>query len=143
MSQKVGLRISFSSPDPMELMKAICRSLKPFDRRLPTIVTDAYDEYTETQDWIDKLLPTYKFSAMAFWGYGYIGEYEEGWITYEVSEKIVKIKISDYELINPESVMKMLAHLPWTVAAFSRLSLEGGWKEYPAANLDSFHFTHG
>jgi hypothetical protein len=55
MSQKVDLRISFSSPDPMELMKAICRSLKPFDRRLPTIVTDAYDEYTETQDWIDKL----------------------------------------------------------------------------------------
>jgi hypothetical protein len=60
-----------------------------------------------------------------------------------VSEKIVKIKISDYELINPESVMKMLAHLPWTVAAFSRLSLEGGSKEYPAANLDSFHFAHG
>ncbi len=91
MSQKVGLRISFSSPDPMELMKAICRSLKPFNWRLPTIVSNGFEEYTETQDWIDKLLPTYKFSAMASWVNGYIGEYEEGWISYEVSEKIVKI----------------------------------------------------
>ena len=143
MSQTIELAISFSSSDPMELMRAICRSLKPFERRLPSIVTDGFDEYTETQDWIDKLLPTYEFSATAYWGYGYIGEYEEGFISYNIGQQRVKITIRDYELAEAESVMKMLAFLPWTVAAFCAISREGGWKEYPAPGFADFHFQHG
>ncbi|HAZ45537.1 MAG TPA: hypothetical protein DDW76_27755 [Cyanobacteria bacterium UBA11369] len=143
MSQKVNLKTSFSSPEPMVLMKDICRSLKPFNQKLPSIVTDGYEEHTETQDWIDKLLPTYKFSARAYWGYGLIGEYEEGFISYNINKQIVKIQISDYELVDAESVMKMLAPLPWTVAAFCQLSRQGGWKEYPAPGFADFHFQHG
>ena len=73
MNHKVDLRISFDSKDPVLLMKTICRVIKPFNSKLPSIVTDGYDEYADTQDWVDKLLPKYKFSATAFWGYDYVG----------------------------------------------------------------------
>jgi hypothetical protein len=140
MSKIIDLAISFSSLEPMALMKDISNSIKPFNQRLPNLVTDGFNEYTDTQDWIDQLLPTYKFSANAYWGSIFK---HEGFISYDLGETIVKIQISDYELIDAESVMKMLAPLPWTVAAFGQLHRQGGWKEYVTSNLESFHFPHG
>ena len=143
MIQKIDLNISFSSSDPIALMKDICQNLKPFNQRLPSIVTDGYKEHTETEDWIDKLLPTYEFSVTAHWGYRYVGEYNEGFINYNINEERVKIKISDYELVDAESVMKMLAPLPWSVVAFCRIHRTGGWEEYCGPGFADFHFQHG
>ena len=140
MSQKVELNISFNSWETIALIKAISQSLKPFNSRLPNIVTDGFDEDTNTQDWIEQLIPKYERSVNAYWGDIFENE---GFINYRPREQIVKIKISDYELIDAESVMKMLAPLPWTVAAFCRLSHQGGWKEYLGPSFGSFHFAHG
>jgi hypothetical protein len=140
MSQKINLTISFSSLDPIALMKAIHHSLKPFNQRWPSIVTDGYDKYEDTANWIDEILPKYERGVGAYWGEMIESE---GFIDYAPKEEIVKVEISDYELTDAESVMKMLAPLPWTAAAFRGLSRQGGWKEYAGPNLDNSHFPHG
>ena len=140
MNQKVALKISFSSSKPMILMKAICDSLKPFNQKLPALVGYGNEEYTDTQDWVDKLIPKFEYSVMAYWGERLN---HEGFINYNINEERVKIKISDYELVDAESVMKMLAPLPWSVAAFCEIHRKGGWKEYCGPGFADFHFQHG
>ncbi len=140
MNQQIELNISFSSSEPIMLMKAISQSLKPFNQKLPDLVSDGYEKYTNTENWIDKLLPKYERGVGAYWGN--IIE-NKGFIDYSPTEEIVKLKISDYELIDVESVMKMLASLPWTVATFSEISSQGGWDEYCVSEFTDFQFQHG
>ena len=143
MNWKVNLKISFSSKDPMLLMKTICHNLKPFNKRLPSMVTDGFDEHTNTEDWIEKLIPQYERSLNAYWGYDYVGEYEEGFINYRIKEQIVKIKINDFQLTDIQKVIKMLAPLPWTVANISDVHEDDNWDEYLAPGFGDFHFQHG
>ena len=103
---KIELKVSFDSENPFLLIKSICSNLKPFNQELPDIVTDGFDEYKDTQNWIDELLPKYEFSATAYWGN--IFEHR-GFIDYDLKKRIVKIKISDFELNNVQKVIKMLA----------------------------------
>ena len=139
MNQKVNLSVSFSSQAPILLMKTICRDLKPFNKRLPSMVTDGFDEHIDTENWIDKLIPQYERSLNAYWGYDYVGEYEEGFINYDLKEEVVTLKITDFELISAENIIKMLAPLPWTVANFYQITREGGWREYRAPRFGNGH----
>ncbi|MGF1488153.1 MAG: hypothetical protein ACFBSE_13790 [Prochloraceae cyanobacterium] len=145
MSHKVDLKISFSSSDPIALMKAICHSLKPFNQKLPSRVTDGFEKYTDTdtQNWIDELIPKFQYDVMADWGVQRLGEYNEGFITYNPSEEVVSIKISDYDLVNAETVMKMLAPLPWAVANFYPIHNDCGWDDYIAPGFLDGHGGHG
>ena len=141
MSQKIDLKISFSSPEPMELMKAICRDLKPFNQRFPSIVSDGFDEHRDTKDWVDKILPQYEFGVMADWGDVDAGEYNEGWIDYKPNDKIVTVQISDYELIDARSVIEMLAPLPWTVIRISEIHNDDNWKKQKDAFFSGSNFS--
>ena len=144
MNRKIELLISFDSSDSIALIKSISNTIEPFNRRLPTLVTDGFDKYTETQNWIDELIPKYERSIKAYWGYRRTGEYQEGFISYRIKEKIVKIQINDYELIDAQSVLRMLAPLPWTVASiFDFHSDDDNWDNYIAPGFAAFHFQHG
>jgi len=141
MNQKFPLKISFSSPDPIILIEAINHSLKPFNQKLPSIVSDGFDNHEENlEDWIDRLIPKYELGVMAYWGSRLN---HEGFLNYHAKEQRVKIKISDYELVDAESVMKMLAPLPWSVAAFCEIHRTDGWEEYCGPGFADFHFQHG
>lgn len=146
MSQKVDLKISFNSSDPMTLMKEICHSLKPFNQKLPSRVTDGFEKYTDTQNWIDELIPKFQYDVMVDWGIQRLGEYNEGFITYNPSEKVVAIKISDFELIDAENVMEIFTPFPWTVANFYSIfdSYEkSAWDDYIAPGFINGHGGHG
>ena len=121
-------------------MKAIYRNLKPFNQRLPDLVSDGYEKYTDTENWIDKLLPKHERGVGVYWGDMIENE---GFIDYNTRQEIVKIQISDYELTETKSVMKMLAPLPWSVGAFCRIYRKGGWEKYCAPGFADFHFQHG
>ena len=143
MSKKVDLNISFSSLDPIELMKAICRDLEPFNKRLPTVSGDWFEEYEETEDWIDKIIPKHEHKIRADWGDALEDEYNEGWISYRPNGKMVKVQISDYELTDAQSVIEMLAPLPWTVASFTAIYNDGVWEEYPYWGFGNDHYLPG
>ncbi len=141
MSQKIELLISFSSPNSIALIKAINNSIGSFNQRLPDVITDGYDDYTDTEDWINKLIPKYKRSLNVYWGS--IFKYE-AFINYYIKEQMVKIGIKNYELTNAQSVIKMLAPLPWTVASiFDFHGDDDDWDEYIAPGFGDFHFQHG
>ena len=143
MSQTFDLKISLDSSDSILLTKTICNKLKPFNQESPTLVTDGFDKYTQTKNWIDEILPKYERGVVAYWGYGRIGEYEKGFIDYNPKEKIVMLKISEFELADPRSVIEMLAPLPWTAATFAKLTREGGWRKSRAPSLENSHFQLG
>ena len=143
MSKIIELAISFSSPEPKELIKAICRNIEPFNERLPTVSVDYSDEYKEINDWIDKLIPKCEFSIMADWGDVNAGEYNEGWISYKPDGKIIKIQINDYELTDAQSVIEMLASLPWTVISISDIHDDDNWYEHRSSLLGGSHFPIG
>lgn len=146
MNKKINFSATFNSQNPIGLIHSICSNIQPFNQKLPSMLTDGYDEHTDTKDWIDKLLPTYKFSATAYWGYGYIGEKEEGFIIYKHDTQLVTIKINDFELVNVENVIKMLAPLPWTVANFHDVYYENcdsEWDEYIPPGFADGHGGHG
>ncbi|HBE33637.1 MAG TPA: hypothetical protein DD990_20560, partial [Cyanobacteria bacterium UBA11368] len=143
MSQKVNLIISFSSSDAISLIKAICHSLEPFNQQLPELVTDGYNEYTDTKDWINKLLPNYERTVGAYWGD--MIEHK-GFINYDIREQVVAIKISDFELVNAEEIIEVFAPLPWTVANFYDIfdnCENSGWDKYIAPGFIDGHGGHG
>ena len=140
MNQKIELAISFNSSNQIALIKAINSKLRPFNQRLPDLVTDGFDKYINTHNWIDELIPKYERSVSAYWGD--IFDYE-GFISYHIGEQMVKIQINDFELNDAESVIKMLAPLPWTIANFWRIHRDGGWKKYRGLSFGDFHFSHG
>ena len=124
-------------------MKAIVHSLKPFNQGLPNIVTDGYEKYEYTQDWIDKLLPKYERSAGAYWG-SIIKH--EGFIDYDIKEQVVSVKITDFELTNVRDIIKTFAPLPWTVANFYDIFdnyENNSWNEYIAPGFIHGHGGHG
>ena len=62
MSQKIHLNFNLSSPKPIELIKAICRELEPFNKGLPALVTDGIDKYTDTSERNKKCIKNYQSS---------------------------------------------------------------------------------
>ena len=136
MSQKIDLDFSLSSPEPMELIKAICRELEPFNKGLPTLVTDGIDKYTDTKDWVDEILPLYEYGMGASWGYDPIRGHEEASIGYYTYDRTVRICIYNYELTDAQSVMEMLAPLPWTIASFFRIYNDETWEKHYSISLN-------
>jgi len=146
MARKIELKMSLSGIHSLELLRQVA-PFPPFGLKPPTkIIVDSFDEYPGTSDWIDQWTSNCRYSVMAEWGNWSQDEYYEGFITYEAKEGGVKFQISDFELTDVQSVMRTIAHLPWTLAVFPQIYPkwrdESGNKYYPPG-FRGFHFLHG
>ena len=143
MNLKIDLEISFSSLNSKKLLYAI-NNLRHFADQPPTLITaitpDGFTEFEGSFDWIDKWITKSEYGFSAYWGS--IFKHEK-FINYDNKEQTIKLKISNFELVNAQSVMEILIFLPLTIASFRRIYREGGWKKYRAPNFGSFHFPHG
>src|SRR4028119_1428582 len=121
MARKIDLKMSLSGINSLELLRQVAQ-FPPFSLKPPTkIIVDSFDEYPGTSDWIDQWTSNCRYSVMAEWGNWSQDEYYEGFITYEPKEGGVKFQISDFELTDVQSVMRTIAHLPWTLAVFPEI----------------------
>ena len=136
-----SLIISFNSPDPIALMHALSK-LKPLCEKPPNLVTNGFKKYEENlDDWIDRLIPTYKFGAGAYWGD--MIDYE-GFLSFSPGNRavadIVKVDIPNYQL-DPQAIFNLLESIPWTLAGF--YDAYSDWDEYYGEGFADKHFGHG
>ena len=151
MNVKRSLEISFSSKEIFLLLFSLLE-IEPFSKKNPTIVTtvtsdNGFTRFNAGTDWIDKWVSKAKrHDVTAYWGYDFIGEYEEGFINYNPRDRVITIKISDYKLVSVENLITMFAPLPWTVANFYDVSdgdEDSEWDEYIAPGFIDGHGGHG
>lgn len=147
MNKKVNLAVSFSSLNPIILIKDL-NKLKYFNYKVPSLITtvtsDGFTEFEGSPDWIDKWVQKAKeHKVKAYWGN--IFEHE-GFIIYNPSEQVVTIKINDFELVNVKNIIEIFKPLPWTVANFYDIfdnCENSGWDEYIAPGFINGHGGHG
>ena len=143
MNDKAHLSITFGSHNPIKLIHSICSNLQPFNLKLPTIVTDGYEKYLETDNWIDKLIPKFEFDVRANWNNSLESQYIQAFINYDVRTQLVAIKIEDFEFTRVKNIVSMIAMLPWSVANFHKITRKDGWKKYRAPGFADGHGGHG
>ena len=148
MTFQIDLEISFSSKQILILLSALL-NIEPFSLKNPTVITtitydDGFTRVEGDSDWINKwILKAKEHEVTAYWGYDFLGEHEEGFIIYDPKNEVITIKINDYKLTNPESVIKSFESLPWTVANFYQIHNDCGWDEYIAPGFINGHGGHG
>ena len=146
MTQKINLEFSLTATNTLELLYLVLH-LPPFCKKLPTTITvDGFDEYSGTSDWVNKWASNCRYDVMAEWNDDVQGKCNKGWLTYDRKAGSIRISISNYELTDAQSVIEMIASLPWTLAAFPRFYKkwrdESGNKYVPPGFGDG-NFQHG
>jgi hypothetical protein len=148
MAKTMDLYMSLSAKNPIELLCAFMK-LKPFNQKLPTYISlDMYARHEGVSDWIERWVPTCTHGVTAYWGDGFIGEYEEGFLCfhryYRDNTQVVKVNINDYPR-SVEAVLEMLSPLPWQLAEFFPIhSIKYGTdKKYRAPGFLDSHYEHG
>ncbi len=144
----MNLYMSLSAENPIELLHAFMK-LKPFNQKLPSCISlDMYARHEGVSDWIERWVPTYTHEVTAYWGDGFKGEYEEGFLGfhryYRDNTQVVKVNINDYPR-SVEAVLEMLSPLPWRIATFRSINLD--WFtpkiDYRPPNFCNSHYAHG
>ncbi len=148
MTETMNLYMSLSAENPIELLHAFMK-LKPFNQKLPSCISlDMYARHEGVSDWIERWVPTYTHEVTAYWGDGFKGEYEEGFLGfhryYRDNTQVVKVNINDYPR-SVEAVLEMLSPLPWRIATFRSINLD--WFtpkiDYRPPNFCNSHYAHG
>ncbi|MGF1486085.1 MAG: hypothetical protein ACFBSE_03115 [Prochloraceae cyanobacterium] len=130
----------------MALLQALSE-VKHFNGKPPSLVGDGFNEHEENlENWVEKLVPTYKYSVTAYWG---SRRNHRGFLNFTRGDNdvpdMVKLKISDFEL-DPKAVLDMLAPLPWTLVEFVKIHpqwLNSNGSKYHTTSFGSLHFEHG